>query len=174
MLANLNLTFCLLSGKWATTVRNQKMTCVPSEDSDQPGHPPSLIRVFAVRMIEPWGLSYPLSAQRRQIGLCGCTGWSESSLGAYVVLLILSCCGSNILYLWPPSKIPSWICQSFVLIKVIWRLPFKLQCDCHLWHHLALSLYPQASETRNKLASSSISRIIAVDIKLRLKYMVLI
>ena len=25
-----------------------KMTCVPSEDSDQPGHPPSLIRVFAV------------------------------------------------------------------------------------------------------------------------------
>ena len=26
-----------------------KMTCAPSEDSDQPGHPPSLIRVFAVR-----------------------------------------------------------------------------------------------------------------------------
>ena len=25
------------------------MTCAPSEDSDQPGHPPSLIRVFAVR-----------------------------------------------------------------------------------------------------------------------------
>ena len=24
------------------------MICVPSEDSDQPGHPPSLIRVFAV------------------------------------------------------------------------------------------------------------------------------
>ena len=24
-----------------------KMTFVPSEDSDQPGHPPSLIRVFA-------------------------------------------------------------------------------------------------------------------------------
>ena len=26
-----------------------KMTYVPSEDSDQPGHQPSLIRVFAVR-----------------------------------------------------------------------------------------------------------------------------
>ena len=26
-----------------------KMACVPSEDSDQPGHLPSLIRVFAVR-----------------------------------------------------------------------------------------------------------------------------
>ena len=25
--------------------------CAPSEDSDQPGHPPSLIRVFAVRSL---------------------------------------------------------------------------------------------------------------------------
>ena len=25
-----------------------KMACAPSEDSDQPGHPPSLIRVFTV------------------------------------------------------------------------------------------------------------------------------
>ena len=28
-----------------------KKTCAPSEDSDQPGHPPSLIRVFAVRIM---------------------------------------------------------------------------------------------------------------------------
>ena len=42
-----------------------KMACTPSEDSDQPGHPPSLIRVFAVRMKKAWVLSYPLSAQRR-------------------------------------------------------------------------------------------------------------
>ena len=41
------------------------MACVPSEDSDQPGHPPSLIRVFAVRMKKAWVLSYPLSAQWR-------------------------------------------------------------------------------------------------------------
>ena len=36
------------------------MACPPSEDSDQPGHLPSLIRVFA-----------------------GCPGWSESSLSAW-------------------------------------------------------------------------------------------
>ena len=42
-----------------------KMACAPSEDSDQPGHPPSLIRVFAVRIKKTWVLSYPLSAQRR-------------------------------------------------------------------------------------------------------------
>ena len=41
------------------------MTCAPSEDSDQPGHLPSLIRVFAVHMKKPWVLSYPLSAQQR-------------------------------------------------------------------------------------------------------------
>ena len=50
---------------WATTCQNQQSDCAPSEDSDQPGHPPSLIRVFAVRMKKPWGLSYSFSAQRR-------------------------------------------------------------------------------------------------------------
>ena len=42
------------------------MACAPSEDSDQPGHPPSLIRIFAVRMKKAWALSFPLSAQRRR------------------------------------------------------------------------------------------------------------
>ena len=40
------------------------MTCRPSEDSDQPGHPHSLIRKFAVRMKVPWVLRNPLSAPR--------------------------------------------------------------------------------------------------------------
>ena len=44
--------------------KSSKIVCAPSEDSDQPGHPPSLIRVFTVRMKKPWFLSYPLSAQR--------------------------------------------------------------------------------------------------------------
>ena len=34
---------------WAASWQNQQSDCAPSEDSDQPGHPPSLIRVFAVR-----------------------------------------------------------------------------------------------------------------------------
>ena len=41
------------------------MACAPSEDSDQSGHPPSLISVFVVRMKKAWVLSYPLSGQRR-------------------------------------------------------------------------------------------------------------
>ena len=51
---------------WAATWQNQQRDCTPSEDSDQPGHPPSLIRVFAVRMKKAWVLSYPLSVQRRR------------------------------------------------------------------------------------------------------------
>ena len=64
------LTCCLMSSLvtgliWAATWQNQQNDCAPSEDSDQPGHPPSLIRVFAVRMKKAWVLSYPMSAQRR-------------------------------------------------------------------------------------------------------------
>ena len=45
--------------------KTNKMACVPSEESDQPGHPPSLIRVFSVRLKKAWVLSYPLSTQGR-------------------------------------------------------------------------------------------------------------
>ena len=57
----------------------------------QPGLPPSLIRVFAVRMKKAWVLSYP--------------GWSESSLGAHAILLVLSRAGSIFLYSTEISKI---------------------------------------------------------------------
>ena len=40
------------------------MTCVSSEDSDQPRHPPSLIIVFAVRTKLVWAFDYLLSVQR--------------------------------------------------------------------------------------------------------------
>ena len=46
--------------------KTNKMACAPSEDSDQPGHPSSLIRVFAVRPV--WSessLSRALSAWRK-------------------------------------------------------------------------------------------------------------
>ena len=53
--------FCI----WAATWQSQQSDSTPSENSVQPGHPPSLIRVFAVHMKTAWVLSYPLSAQRR-------------------------------------------------------------------------------------------------------------
>ena len=65
--------------------KTNKMICSPSEDSDQPEHAPSLIKVFAVRMKKFWVLIYPLIAQRR----LWCPGWSESSLGAHAILFVL-------------------------------------------------------------------------------------
>ena len=50
---------------WTASWQNQQNDCAPSVDSDQPGHPPSLIRVFAVRLKKARILSYPLSALRR-------------------------------------------------------------------------------------------------------------
>ena len=70
------------------------MACAASEDSDQPGHPPSLIRVFAARMKKHWDISYmyTLSAQRRlrsnwadaQADLR--LRWAHRSFGGFVML----------------------------------------------------------------------------------------
>ena len=49
------------------------MARAPSEDSDQPEHPPGLIRIFAVHMNRAWVLNYPLSAQRRL-----CSDWAHA------------------------------------------------------------------------------------------------
>ena len=46
---------------------------MPDEYSDQPGHPPSLIRVFAVCMKKAWVLSYPLSAPQSL-----CSDWPDA------------------------------------------------------------------------------------------------
>ena len=68
---------------------------VPSEDSDQPGHLPSPIGVFAVRMKKPWVHSNPLSIQQRhwsdwadaghfvgfvKLWLINCALWSKNPL----------------------------------------------------------------------------------------------
>ena len=65
---SLNTSTCTLwlwQEIWAASWQNQQSDCAPSEGSDQPGHPPSLIRVFTVHLKKAWVLSYLLSAQRR-------------------------------------------------------------------------------------------------------------
>ena len=87
------------------------LACVPSKDSDQPGHPPSLIRVFAVRFMGSLG---PNASSCRQWILWsywadGCPGWSE-----------LSCCGS---YLFLTAVRPPESQQSFP-----WSLQWPQKC----------------------------------------------
>ena len=38
-------------------VKTNKIACAPSDDLDQPKHPPSLSSVFAVRMKKAWLLN---------------------------------------------------------------------------------------------------------------------
>ena len=64
--------------------KTNKMTCAPIEDSDQPGHPPSLIRILAIRRKKLWVLGNPQSAYWSL--WYECTGWYESSLGAHFIL----------------------------------------------------------------------------------------
>ena len=57
----------------AASWQNQQNDCEPSKDPDQPGHLPSLIRVFAVHMKKAWVLIYLLSAQGRL-----CSDWADA------------------------------------------------------------------------------------------------
>ena len=45
--------------------KTNKMICAPSEDSDQPGHSPSLIKVFAVHSMGSWGPNVSSCGQGR-------------------------------------------------------------------------------------------------------------
>ena len=60
-----NVSLCHTMEIWATTWQNQQNECEPSEDSDQPRHPPSLIRVFAGRSKGSWGPKISSCGQRR-------------------------------------------------------------------------------------------------------------
>ena len=53
--------------------KTNKMTCAPSEDSDQPGHPPSLISVFTVRSVGSEGPKLSSCGQRRL-----CPDWADA------------------------------------------------------------------------------------------------
>ena len=107
---------------WAATWQNEQSDCAPSEVSDQPGHPPSLIRIFAVRMKKAWVISYPLSAQRRlwSAWLEGCPGSSESSLGAQ----------RRLRSAWTSAQSD----QNFaVRMKTAWVFSYPLSTQRRLW-----------------------------------------
>ena len=81
------------------------MACALSKDSDQLGHPPSLIRVFAVRMKKAWVLSYPLHG-----------GEPKSH---HVILMIGNTC-----YFWKSCAIRVRLCLIFplILVRFAWDL----------------------------------------------------
>ena len=126
--------------------KTSKMS-VPSKDSDQLGHLPSLIRVFAVRMKKAWVLS-TYWAHSEDSDQTGCPGWSESSLGAQSFCWFchlaahLSFKGCLVFY--------SGIKHDFLCINICWdplaSVKSDALSDCYsggpgvdprIWHHLS-------------------------------------
>ena len=66
--------------------KTNKMAIAPSENTDQPVHPPSLIRVFAVHLKKHWVLRLPIERTTKTLIRLG---GSESSLGTKAILLVL-------------------------------------------------------------------------------------
>ena len=102
---------------WATSWQNQQNECAPSEDSDQPGHPPSLIRVFAVRMKKLWVHSYPLSTQRRLW-----SDWADAQADLslrwahnHIVCFVMR----RLIFIWHDIKDIVGVQYSFLLITCI-------------------------------------------------------
>ena len=96
------------------------MTCAPSEDSDQLGHPPSLIRVSAVRMNKHWALNYILSAQWRlwsdwadaQADLS--LRWPHMSFCWFCRAAVLSCGVSFMLFHDRSNNLTLWMESQFL------------------------------------------------------------
>ena len=97
--------------------KTNKMTCAPSEDSDQSVHLLSLIRVFSVRKKQHWVLGYPRSAQRRLIRLGRCPDWSDLHWTGHFVGFVM---------LWL-----EYIEPCYKKTCVWWFLPGKPQANRH-------------------------------------------
>ena len=91
-----SLTQCTYT--WAASWQNQQCGCEPSKDSDQPGHPPSLIRVFPVRSMGSQGPKLCSCGQRRlwsdwanaQADLS--LRWAHHHIVGFVMRRLTCCC----------------------------------------------------------------------------------
>ena len=97
------------------TWQNQQNECAPSEDSDQPGHPPSLIRVFNVRMKKPRVLSYSLSAQRRLW-----SDWADAQ--------------ADLSLLWAHTHFVGFVMSRLTCYSDPMLQQWGNGCDLDLWH----------------------------------------
>ena len=86
--------FFLCPRIWAASWQNQQNGICAQRSLRSAWASAQSDQVFAVRMKKAQVLNYPLSAQWRLIRLGGCQGWSESSLGTQMILLVLSRGGS--------------------------------------------------------------------------------
>ena len=94
----LEILIGLLQSKWAATCQPTKWSVHPAKTQVSLGTHP----VWSESSLSAWGSTGSLATQKvtvkTLIRLGWCPGWSESSLGAHASLLVLPCCGSNLLW----------------------------------------------------------------------------
>ena len=109
--------------------KTNKITCAPSEDSDQPGHLPSLIRVFTVCLKKHWVLSCQWSALRRfwsdwvdaQADLS--LRWAHMSFCWFVMRRLIWVCQCQPLCLPLQSSSSLTDRKSYTVVKCLWLWP---------------------------------------------------
>ena len=89
---NMSHSLCLAPASDLPHEKTNKMTMHP--DSDQPGHPPSLISLRCALNGDP---SFLHADSKDLIRLGRCPGWSESLQGTHTILLVLSWGSSYVL-----------------------------------------------------------------------------
>ena len=85
--------------------KTNKVACASSKDSVQPGHPPSLIRVFAVRM-GSLPTQWAHSEDSDQTGQMPRPIWVFA--GGTLTLFVLSCCGLYVFSQYSKQPFPWW------------------------------------------------------------------
>ena len=93
------LQHCGSTGQCRWTFESQRektylRKCAPSEDSDQPAHLCSLIRIFTVRILDTHGCNVSSCGKRRLWSDCADAQADLSSLCAYVRRYCFSSCGA--------------------------------------------------------------------------------
>ena len=139
-----------------------KLACAPSEVSDQPGHPPSLFRVFAVCMKKAWILSYPLSAQRRlwsdwanaqaDLSLRLWSDWANAQADlslrwahSTVILLVLSWGSSTVSLIRVYTVYPDLCVWKLTIITVceVFHHTCPLECQILQWNYIITMKHAQ-------------------------------
>ena len=111
---------------WAASWQNKQTDNATSEDSNQPGHPPSLIRDLAIRMKKAWVLNYPLSAQRRLW-----SDWADAQAD-------LSLCWAHCPFCWFYHEVARIGCNTAILFVPKHQSGKKSVASCKLHVHQTL------------------------------------
>ena len=117
------------------------LTCTSNDDSNQPAHPRSLIRIYVVRMMKLCIFCYPKCVHLRFWSNCANTQADLNPLGAHVWKYIVARCGLYALgYIFAP-------CGSFAIGYIFAR------CDSSDFFSVKATSRTTSSNHKPKLSS---------------------